>query len=459
MRSIYIVAVVMIFIFGGCVKSPSQSELDINERYKPEIEDLKTFPQDIAAYLPNLNPRTSPFPLEEKYDGIFFEPWNYTKPPFEKDLILWPYASYTYEKSYGENLKPLKEEWFLQMKDSGNYEEYASLNKKAISLSHLNLRNFPTDKPVFKDPNAAGEGFPFDYMQNSSAHPNEPLFVSHLSKDGRWAYVFTAYATGWVKKKNIAFVSDKVTKSWQDARQIELIDEYYPIKDSDGNFVFRSRVGMRLALISIHKSYYIALAITVGKDNSATYTKVKVPLNIAQEGKLLFNAKNLEKITSQMLNGHYGWGGLYQEKDCSSTLRDLFAPFGIWLPRNSSQQSKVGKVISLEGLDSQTKKELIIAQGVPFETLLYKQGHILLYLGEYKGEVSVLQNLWGIKTIADGIEGRKVIGRTIISSLEPGKERKDYNPEKGILAQLSSMNIITQEKEIEEKIEKAEILK
>ena len=458
MRSIYYIAtVVMIFAFQGCVKTPLKSELDISERYKPEIEDLKVFPQDISAYLSNLNPRTSTFPLQEQYNAIYFEPWNYTKPPFEKDPILWPYTSYTYEKSYGENLKPLREEWFIQMKENGNYEEYASLNKKAVSLSYLNLRNFPTDKPVFKDPSAAGEGFPFDYMQNSGVHANEPLFVSHLSKDGEWAYVFTAYATGWTKKNSIAFLSDMVTDSWQNARQIELIDEYYPIKDLEGNFIFRSRVGMRLALISIHESYYIALAITAGKNNTASYTKVKVPLNIAKEGKLLLNAENLEKITNQMLHSHYGWGGLYEEKDCSSTLRDLYAPFGVWLPRNSSQQSKMGKVIPLEELSIEAKKEAIIKQGIPFETLLYKQGHILLYLGEYNGEISVLQNIWGIKTIDDGIEGRKVIGRTIISSLEPGKEREDYNSEKGILSQLSSMNIITVEKEIE--IEKPEVLK
>ena len=294
-------------------------------------------------------------------------------------------------------------------------------------------------------------------MQNSGVHANEPLFVSHLSKDGEWAYVFTAYATGWTKKNSIAFLSDMVTDSWQNARQIELIDEYYPIKDLEGNFIFRSRVGMRLALISIHESYYIALAITAGKNNTASYTKVKVPLNIAKEGKLLLNAENLEKITNQMLHSHYGWGGLYEEKDCSSTLRDLYAPFGVWLPRNSSQQSKMGKVIPLEELSIEAKKEAIIKQGIPFETLLYKQGHILLYLGEYNGQISVLQNIWGIKTIDNGIEGRKVIGRTIISSLEPGKESEDYNPEKGILSQLSSMNIITQEKEIE--IEKTEVLK
>jgi len=436
----------LIFAFQACVKKPSQTSYQMFEYSVDELEvqDLSTFPQHIHPYLSNLNPRKELFSLQKSYDKKYFEPWNYTKAPFSKESILWPYSSYTYDKSFGENLKPLEEEWFSLMKQAGNFSAYDTLNKKAISLEYLNLRNFPTHKPVFKNPNEAGEGFPFDYMQNSGIFANEPLFVSHLSLDGQWAYVFTSYATGWVTKSGIAFLSDKVTQSWQEARQIELIDEYYPIKDLEGNFIFKSRVGMRLALISIDKEHYIALAITAGKNNSPTYTKVKVPRSIASEEKLLLNAQNLERITRLMMQSHYGWGGLYEEKDCSSTLRDLYAPFGIWLPRNSSQQSKMGRVISLEELSAQEKKEAIVKEGVPFETLLYKQGHILLYLGEYNGEISVLQNVWGVKTMHEGKEGRKVIGKVIISSLELGKEREDYDEEKGILTRLSSMNILTQ---------------
>jgi len=448
MRFLYFISLVMVLVLlQACTKTPEYSLSELS-KHQDEIEDLKTFPQNISAYLPNLKKQARYLGSQSSYDEKYFEPWNYTKPPFEKELILWPFSSYTYGKSYGENLKLLKQEWFTQMKLNGNYDAYGSLNQKAISLEYLNLRNFPTQKPLFKDPSIAGEGFPFDYMQNSGIHANEPLFVSHLSADGEWAYVFTAYATGWVEKNGISFISEDVAKQWQEARQIELIDEYYPIKDLDGNFVFQSRVGMRLALISVEDPHaYIALAITAGKHNMPTYTKVSVPKSIAHEGQLLFNEKNIEHITQLMLKSHYGWGGLYQEKDCSSTLRDLYAPFGVWLPRNSTQQAKVGRVISLEELSINQKREKIIEQGVPFETLLYKKGHILLYLGEYKGKITVLHNVWGIKTLEDGKEGRKIIGRTVVSSLELGKERKNYDKDKGILSQLVSMNIVTQKEQ------------
>lgn len=125
-------------------------------------------------------------------------------------------------------------------------------------------------------------------------------------------------------------------------------------------------------------------------------------------------------------------------------LRDLYAPFGIWLPRNSSEQAKTGRVISLEHLTPEQKKEVIIEEGVPFETLLHKPGHILLYLGVYKGEIAVLHNAWGVKTIRYGVEGRKIIGKTVITSLHMGEEVAGYNKQKDLLSQIKSINILTQ---------------
>ncbi len=443
MKHIYaIVFTALLLGLGGCVK---HTPLDKNAQL--HFKDFDDFPQYARAYEKNINSHMSLLPVQKGYDRKYFEPWNYDKTPFKCESIMWPHRSYTFEKSYGENLRPLQKEWFDEMLAKGNYKEYGTLNKKAISLYYLNLRSFPTHKPVFKDPSRAGEGYPFDYLQNSGINANEPLFVSHLSEDGAWAYVFTSYATGWVPLRKIAYIEDEIAKKWQGARQIELTQDHYPIKDIHGNFVFKSRVGMRLPLISIESSHYTVLAITVGKKQHPMYTKVTIPFTAGREGHMELTPDNLIQITDLMLQSKYGWGGLNRERDCSSMLRDLYAPFGLWLPRNSSEQSKVGKVISLEFLTPEQKKEKIIREAIPFETLLYKKGHILLYLGQHNGEIAVLHNAWGVKTKDDKGEGRKIIGKTVISSLEIGKEFNDYDEEKGLLSQLRSINIITQQEQ------------
>ncbi len=435
----YVSIVVVSLLLTACVKTPVRTDAG------QPIEDLVKFPQSAGAYRDNIHSHPELMPVQQKYDALYFEPWSYKNPPFELESILWPFASYTYGRSYGENLQLLPEEWFVHMQEKGNFQAYGTFNKKAVSLCYLNLRNFPTHKPVFRDPSKAGEGFPFDYMQNSGVHANEPIFISHLSSDGEWAYVFTTYATGWTPLSTLAYIDEDVAETWKRSQQISFVAEHFPLTDLEGDFVLESRVGMRLPIISIEPTHYIALAITGGKEHSAIYTKVKVPLEMATRQTMNINQENMMRIVDLMLESKYGWGGLFEERDCSSMLRDLYAPFGVWLPRNSSEQSKVGRVVSLEDISLEEKKKRIIKEGVPFETLLYKKGHILLYLGEYEGEIVVMHNVWGIKTMHNGREGRTVIGRAVISSLDLGKERGDYDERKGILSQLRSMNILTQE--------------
>ena len=156
---------------------------------------------------------------------------------------------------------------------------------------------------------------------------------------------------------------------------------------------------------------------------------------------MTLNQQNITTLVDAIVHTHYGWGGMYGERDCSSTLRDLFAPFGIWLPRNSSYQAKVGKVISLSGLGDDAKIALIKKEGIPFETLLHKKGHILLYTGVYDNKVVVMHNLWGIKISGGGKDGRIIVGKTVFSTLEIGKEQKFYNG--SLLSKLDSMNILT----------------
>jgi len=97
----------------------------------------------------------------------------------------------------------------------------------------------------------------------------------------------------------------------------------------------------------------------------------------------------------------------------------------------------------LDGLDDDEKEQMIKQKAIPFQTLLYKRGHIMLYVGVYDNKPIILHNVWGIKTKKDGVYGRIIIGKTILSSLELGKYQKDYDENSSILRKLKSMNILT----------------
>jgi hypothetical protein len=126
--------------------------------------------------------------------------------------------------------------------------------------------------------------------------------------------------------------------------------------------------------------------------------------------------------------------------------RDFFAVFGIWLPRHSEDQVKeVGTYINLQGLPSEEKEKIILARGVPYLSLLWRKGHVMLYIGAKDGRALIFHNIWGIRTKdLAGREGRKIIGQAVITTLQPGQELRDIDSASGsLLDNISAMNILS----------------
>ncbi|MBW2189242.1 MAG: C40 family peptidase [Deltaproteobacteria bacterium] len=84
-----------------------------------------------------------------------------------------------------------------------------------------------------------------------------------------------------------------------------------------------------------------------------------------------------------MLGEPYGWGGKGGGYDCSRFLLEVFARFGIALPRHSARQALAGTFgIDVSAVEDLNEKRLLLEaaarRGV---VLLHFPGHIMLYLG------------------------------------------------------------------------------
>lgn len=431
----YIFIILMLMFFSGC----SNKEIK-----KLPIYDLVNIPQDVTYFSDIIFNKVPINATQNEYKKKYFYVWNIDKPKKNLNTVKWAFQTYKFGKSYGENLQLLKEEFFNEMFDSANFSKFATLNKKAIMLKDSNIRAFPTIRPLFMNPSMAGEGFPFDYLQNSTISANKPIFISHYSKDREWAHIFSGFAFGWVKTDELVIIDKKYSDLLQKTQQVQIIKEGVPIYDDSGEFLFKSKIGMMFALISQDDKTYTILTISSQSRNRVLLNKSKISKSIASKDILTFNRDNLNNIINEVSKTNYGWGGIYGQRDCSSMLRDMFAPFGIWLPRNSLKQSKIGKIISFDNMNNNQKIKLIKDKAIPFQTLLYKRGHIVLYVGKYNDEIVVFHNMWGIKTKKDDIEGRIVIGKPIFSSLKVGNKQKNYDKDSEILKNLKSMNILIQ---------------
>jgi hypothetical protein len=112
-------------------------------------------------------------------------------------------------------------------------------------------------------------------------------------------------------------------------------------------------------------------------------------------------------------------------------------------------QAGAGRFVSFLGLSSEKKQEIMVQQGVPWRTLLWTPGHIMLYIGTAQGKPVIFHNFWKIATVAkNGGKGRLVVGRTAITSLYPGRELPDIDAKRAnILSGLAGMTILGEQNE------------
>ena len=422
-----------------CCILPQDLELKLPE-YGPKVNDLERFEQSMTPYVEQSGiDRDSLYEIQKTFEGRYFSPWGYIATPQKIEEVLWPLRAF--RGGFGSNLRPVPPAWFEEIKQQSNFAAYGTINKKAITLKWMDIRAFPSDKPLYKNPALPGEGYPFDLLQNSSVNYNEPIFISHTSKDGAWSYIFSNNVSGWVKSDGVALIDDETALKIQKSEKVFLIEDNVALLDSANRFSGYSRVGMVLPLERSDDENYYVKAI----DANNSIKILSLPKRSAHIGVSRLNKSDLNAIGTQLLKNTYGWGGMYGERDCSSMIRDMMTPFGIWLPRNSSAQSRKGEVVSFVGMNDDEKLSLIKEKGVPFETIIYLKGHVLLYVGTYQESVMVMHNIWGIRTIdKQGNRGRHVIGKAVISTLELGSDLNDFDPAMKLLSRVESMNIFTQ---------------
>ncbi|OGI10068.1 MAG: hypothetical protein A2Y40_08805 [Candidatus Margulisbacteria bacterium GWF2_35_9] len=379
--------------------------------------------------------------MSETYKRRLFSPWHQPKPSTTSQKIHAMTEKYTSSNWYAENKKPKNQMELNKLKTLSNIDNYPNNIQKAISIRNTNLRKLPTNKPQFHDFNIAGEGFPFDMLQNSGIPINTPLLICHISSDKAWVYIESAFAAGWVPVSDIAYVDDFFQFNWQRLTFYTPLTDDLNLIDTNGIYRGSSRIGSlipkannKLFIISDiidffmpNNDYTDVLAVEADQNRQAYLVECKIQANKVKPWPIESTPANIAMLADSLMGQAYGWGDLFGNRDCSSSLKDLFAAFGKWLPRNGNDQANSGKFISLNNLSDEEKLTLIRSEGIAMITLLWFRGHIMLYLGvnEFNTPL-VFHNVWGMKVFSDtDEEGRLVIGKTVITTLEAAKERSD----------------------------------
>ena len=433
-----------IALLGGCA-----AREDTGLRAQPrlahmrDVEDLRRLPQDLMVYAQHIGKDAQLLSRQEqtlqdaRFDRIFFSPWKQAVPSVTAKELVMRFGKEA--RDFTENARPWTREEWDSMQANANLVSYPRVTQPAITIRHTLMRELPTLRPRMTKPHPFGRDNPFDMFQYSSLFLGTPLYAAHMSADGLWYFVESPIASGWVPAEDVALVDAAFTAQYRTGRYAAIIRDDLPLVTATG-VIGRTHIGAIYPLQKESWRKILVLAPIRGAQGQAAIATVEFASDQAKVKPLPLNPAWLARVGNQMMGQPYGWGGLYEWRDCSSTVRDIFAPFGIWLPRNSAAQSRSGSFIPLEGLDGADKEQLIKNSGVPFMSLLWMRGHIMLYLGQYRNESVVFHNIWGLRIVEEGnANARHVLGRAVVSSLRLGQELPALKDDAILLNRLKGM--------------------
>lgn len=298
---------------------------------------------------------------------------------FSKDYNYWnKYNNYSKEIIYSQddineiNKKNIKESPYL----------YDVLSLKAIDYGVIAKRTVMKEKPVsilinsdkFNDEKALTALFPWDEVA-----------IHKYNKDKTWAKVTCLDYKGWIKVSDIMIVPKKTIISLKNndfititARQVVL----------DNKILLD--MGTYCPLVSEKKTKYIVKMPVAGNVNK-TYL-VAIDKSNAVKKYLDYSKENVVKQALKFRGEPYGWGHSNSTRDCSGFIRDLYRCFGINIARDTSTASRdiVGR---LEKTNKLTEK--LLKTKVAGGTLLYMNGHVMLYLGVDENDIPYIIHQFG----------------------------------------------------------------
>lgn len=389
-----------------------------------QVKDLNTLPQDAMFYINTKSAK----PAQDKPDGKalaalkadylqkHFSVWK-EKPNPNKNDVFWIKPSLLKTPGFGEHLQANTPAYTKDILDSMQIESYPSRADKAIITTTTSVRAVPTNKPMFNKPS----GYPFDRWQNSLIFIGTPVLITHTSKDKSWLHIQSGFVYGWVESEHVATLTEQQIKDIKGFKDyVTPVIDKIPFYDARGDFATLGRIGQIFPIASPHKAKQKTLIIYKRMpDGSAKEEKIYAPESAMQTFPIALKDTYIAQSINAMIGQRYGWGGLLENRDCSALVRDIFTQYGIYLPRNSKAQAFYGKNnVDLSKFSRTEKEAFIIANATPYHTLLWQSGHIMLYIGHYKGKALIAHSAWSV------MSGKyeNMLGGVVITTLYVGDE-------------------------------------
>lgn len=352
-------------------------------------------------------------------DGPVVDLENY-KTYFTKDELtkmITNLSSPSSSERYDKNGKLATKNYYDNLKSNLNIDGLGKTNqvKYGITVKRTMMKTFPTSDTLYK----SGDNYEFDRFAETAVYPVEPLVILSTSKDKNWYFAQMYNYLAWIPVKDVALTDKNTLFSYIDNKNFLVVTGKYIHTNYDplNSDISELQLDMGIKIPLAGKE---EIPNDIDMQNPAGNYVVKLPtrndsgnlvlklslipmsedINI---GYLPYTETNIIKQAFKFQGQRYGWSGMFNSRDCSAFVMDIYRTMGLKLQRNTGEQAKkaVGIYIDLSKLtDTQRNKTF---DSLDPGTALYMDGHAMLYLGKYNNRYYMIHDFSGFyKTGIDG---------------------------------------------------------
>ncbi|WP_229679019.1 SH3 domain-containing protein [Dyella caseinilytica] len=277
-----------------------------------------------------------------------------------------------------------------------------------LIVHRVSMRNFPTRLRAFP-----GKGLQdFERFQESTLFPGDPVAIVHTSLDGQWYFVVSPRYAAWVERSAIAEGTRDEVLAYAHPASYRVVtgDKVRTVYTPEAPAVSELLLdmGLRIPLDNLPPDEPVN-----GQGPYVSWT-LKLPVR-AEDGSLHFQPALLQRVADsspdylpltqaniirqafKFLGERYGWGHLYNGRDCSGFVSDVYRSMGVQMPRNTGAQA-ISPVLphrEFSASDSHEARMQAIAQAQVGD-LIYIPGHVMMFLGRVDGQPYVIQDVGGL---------------------------------------------------------------
>jgi len=342
---------------------------------------------------------------------------------------------------YDVDGKPVPQAKLKQIVDARALDAIPASQKTRFGLvvRRAALRTFPTTLRVFSHPGDTD----IDRFQETAEFPGTPVVIAHASPDGRWLFVVSPRYAAWTEAKNIAEGSRDAVLGYADKTPYRIVTgaKVYTVYTREAPAVSQVELdmGTRVPVLTDlppdqavngqtpYAAHVIELPVRKA-DGSLAFSPALIQKNADTASDYLpLTPRNLITQAFKFLGERYGWGHAYDGRDCSGFVSDVYRSMGLEMPRNTSSQGVSPAFAKHTFTGSSSHEErLRAAHALQLGDLVYIPGHVMMSLGQWKGQPWVIHDVLGMSyRKADGSTARVTLNAVSVTPLLPMLYGKD----------------------------------